>query len=357
MDKPKSAIDQFVPPISLSLEEEGCLCLFHLNNSPELLAVSFESPEQLLALFLNEEYEKIVPPENLLAQDITDVQGFHQWLADFDREAIMKIVQHIYFFDSTDTGALPPSQRLRIYLTFNRNTLSVQVQERDYSCFMKSLHMNEVASESFSQELQRNWNTPGMTQFEANYRAACKAARTQNLRIPRGTMVSFQDMKDFIMWLLRETIHGEKHIKRCGFCGSYFIPQRSTKKFCSDACASKQRNADGFCGEREVGAAYRRIASNLTNKDKKQKQLRHQYCLDDGTVVSPREVLRRFYEENYSHQEAFRLAWEKLNKTEKEKQTSQQEYEAAKAAYLTWLDERLAYAKRIHIDRDSYWEG
>ena len=31
-------------------------------------------------------------------------------------------------------------------------------------------------------------------------------------------------------------------------------------------------------------------------------------------------------------------------------------YEQAKAAYLSWLDDQLCFAKRIHIDNDSYLE-
>ena len=96
--------------------------------------------------------------------------------------------------------------------------------------------------------------------------------------------------------------------------------------------------------------------ANLTAKDKKQKELRRQYCLDGGAVVKPREVLRQFYDENYTHQEQFRSVWEALNKAEKKSWADRQVYEQAKADYLSWLDSRLCYAKRIHIDNDSFLE-
>lgn len=147
-----------------------------------------------------------------------------------------------------------------------------------------------------------------------------------------------------------------KHPKKCEFCGRFFIPRRNTRQYCSPACASKQRNLDGFCGETEVSAAYKRIVANLTAKDKKQKELRRQYCLDGGAVVKPREVLRQFYDENYTQQEHFRSAWETLNKAEEKSWADRQAYEQAKADYLSWLDSRLSYAKRIHIDQDSYLE-
>ena len=73
------------------------------------------------------------------------------------------------------------------------------------------------------------------------------------------------------------------------------------------------------------------IVANLTSKDKKQKELRRQYCLDGGAMVKPREMLRQFYEENYTHQEQFRSAWEALNKAEKKSWADRQAYEQAKA--------------------------
>jgi hypothetical protein len=169
-------------------------------------------------------------------------------------------------------------------------------------------------------------------------------------------MARFEEPQELVMYLLRDTILSDKHIKKCEFCGRFFIPRRSTRQYCSPACASKQRNLDGFCGEKEVSAAYKRIVANLTAKDKKQKELRRQYCLDGGAVVRPREVLRQFYDENYTHQEQFRSAWEALNKAEKKNWADRQTYEQAKSDYLSWLDSRLSYAKQIHIDQDSYLE-
>jgi len=91
---------------------------------------------------------------------------------------------------------------------------------------------------------------------------------------------------------------------------------------------------DGFCGEKEASATYKRIAANLTAKDKKQKELRRQYCLDGGAVAKPREVLRQFYEENYANQEQFRSAGATLNKAEKKSWADRKGYEQAKVEYL-----------------------
>ena len=114
------------------------------------------------------------------------------------------------------------------------------------------------------------------------------------------------------------TPHTRTNEKAWGYQGfAALISRRNTSQYCSPACASKQRNLDGFCGKKEVSAAYKRIVANLTAKDKKQKELRRQYCLDGGAVVKSREVMRQFYEENYAHQEQFRSAWEALNKAEK----------------------------------------
>jgi len=151
--------------------------------------------------------------------------------------------------------------------------------------------------------------------------------------------------------------HTRTNEKAWGYQGfAALISRRNTSQYCSPACASKQRNLDGFCGKKEVSAAYKRIVANLTAKDKKQKELRRQYCLDGGAVVKPREVLRQFYEENYAHQEQFRSAWEALNKAEKKSWADRKAYEQAKTEYLSWLDSWLSFAKRIHIDNDSFQE-
>jgi hypothetical protein len=71
--------------------------------------------------------------------------------------------------------------------------------------------------------------------------------------------------------------------------------------------ASKQRNLDGFLRREGKSVGVQTHRANLTAKDKKQKELRRQYCLDGGAVVKPREVLQQFYEENYTHQEQFPL--------------------------------------------------
>lgn len=73
-------------------------------------------------------------------------------------------------------------------------------------------------------------------------------------------------------------------------------------------------------------------------------------------MVEQGRMLRQFYDENYTHQEQFRSAWETLNKAEKKSWANRQAYEQAKANYLFWLDSRLSFAKHIHINNDSYLE-
>ena len=72
--------------------------------------------------------------------------------------------------------------------------------------------------------------------------------------------------------------------------------------------------------------------------------------------MKPREVLRQFYDENYAHQEQFRSAWETLNKAERKSWADRQAYEQAKSDYLSWLEDQLRYAKRIHIDNNSFMD-
>lgn len=357
MDRSKSTADEFAAPLTLSLEEDGCICTIKWRNAPGLLVEKFESPQELMTVFLNGDYLQLITTRDLLNMDMTDAPQFYEWLTTYNRERIMNLIGQLYFSESVDVNALPPSQRLRVYLTFDRTLFSVEAREQEYSCFLKVLRNHALASEAFGKNAGQNKRRNTGTRLKADFEAGCQAIREYNLRIPRGTMARFEEPQELVMYLLRDTILSDKHIKKCEFCGRFFIPRRSTRQYCSSACASKQRNLDGFCGEREISAAYKRIVANLTAKDKKQKELRRQYCLDGGAVVKPREVLRQFYEENYGHQEQFRSAWEILNKAEKKSWADRQKYEQAKADYLSWLDSRLSYAKSIHIDQDSFLEG
>ena len=356
MDRPKSTANEFAAPLTLSLEEDGCIFTIKWRDAPGMLVEKFESPQELLTVFLNGDYLRLITTRDLLNMELMDAPQFYEWLTTYDRERVMALIGQLYFSKSADVNGLPLSQRLRIYLTFDRTLFSVEAREQEYSCFLKVLRNHTLASEAFGKYAGQNkhWNTS--RRREADFEAACKTAKEYNLRIPRGTMARFEEPQELVMYLLRDTILLDKHIKKCEFCGRFFIPRRSTRQYCSPACASKQRNLNGFCGETEVSAAYKRIVANLTAKDKKQKELRRQYCLDGGAVVKPREVLRQFYDENYTQQEHFRSAWETLNKAEEKSWADRQVYEQTKSDYLSWLDSRLSYVKRIHIDNDSYLE-
>jgi hypothetical protein len=356
MDRPQSTADEFAAPITLSLEDDSCTCTIKWRNAQGMLVEKFESPQELLTIFLNGDYLRLITTRDLLNMDMTDAPQFYEWLTTYDRERVMNLIGQLYFSKSADVNALPPSQRLRVYLTFDRTLFSVEAREQEHSCFWKVLRNHTLADEAFGKYSGQNKRRNTGTRLKADFEAACKTAREYDLKIPRGTMARFEEPQELVMYLLRETILSDKHIKKCEFCGRFFIPRRSTRQYCSPACASKQRNLDGFCGESEVSAAYKRIVANLTAKDKKQKELRRQYCLDGGAVVRPREVLRQFYDENYTQQEQFRSAWEALNKAKKKSWADRQAYEQAKADYLSWLDSRLSYAKRIHIDNDSFLE-
>jgi len=354
MDRPKSTADEFAAPLTLSLEEGSCIFTIKWRDAPGMLVEKFESPQELLTVFLNGDYLRLITTRDLLNMELTDAPQFYEWLTTYDRERVMALIGQLYFSKSADVNALPPSQRMRVYLTFDRTLFSVEVREQEYSCLWKVLHNHAPSDETFGKYSGQNKHRNTGTRREADFEAACKTVREYDLRIPRGTMARFEEPLELVMYLLRETILSDKHIKKCEFCGRFFIPRRSTRQYCSPACASKQRNLDGFCGEKEIGAAYKRIVANLTAKDKKQKELRRQYCLDGGAVVEPREVLRQFYKENYTHQEQFHSAWETLNKAEKKSWADRKAYEQAKEDYLSWLDSRLSCAKRIHIDNDSF---
>lgn len=357
MDENKLAVVEYASPLTLTIEHDSCCLMILWKHSSLMLVKQFASKEELLTTFLNGDFMKLVDTRDLLDMALSDSPEFYRWLTQFDRVRILEWINMIYFSASADVEALAPSQRLRVYLAFSRDPFTAEAREQECSAYLLTMRKYEGAATTQNKYFTEIRHKDKLPQAQANFEAACRTVNERGIHIPRETMARFQTSRELMMWLLREGITEDRHIKSCAFCGRYFIPQRNTKQYCSKACATKQRNLDAFCGEKEVGAAYKRIVVNLTNKDKKQKELRRQYCLDDGAVISPREILRRFYEENYHCQERFRTTWENLNKSEEKGWELRQAYEQAKANYLDWLSAQLTFAKRIHIDSDSYWDG
>ena len=221
-----------------------------------MLVERFEAPQEFLTIFLNGDYLQLITTRDLLNMDLTDAPQFYEWLTTYDRERVMALIGQLYFSESADVNALPPSQRLRVHLTFDRTLFSVETREQEYSCFLKVLRNHAPANEAFGKYSGQNKRRNTGTRREADFEAACKTAREYDLKIPRGTMARFEEPQELVMYLLRDTILSDKYIKECEFCGRFFIPRRNTRQYCSPACASKQRNLDGFCGEREISAAY-----------------------------------------------------------------------------------------------------
>lgn len=357
MDEDKLTVEEFASPLTLTIEQDTCSLMIHWKHSAIMLVKQFASKEDLLTTFLNGDFTKLVDTRDLLDMTLSDAPEFYRWLTQFDRTRILEWINAIYFFDSKHVESLTPSQRLRVYLAFSRNPFTAEAREQECSAYLTTMRKHEGAATTQNKYFMESLHNAKLPRTQANFEAACRTVNERGICIPRETMARFQTSRELMMWLLREVITEDRYIKSCAFCGRYFIPRRNTKQYCSTACANRQRNLDAFCGEKEVGAAYKRIVVNLTTKDKKQNELRRQYCLEGGAVISPRVVLRKFYEENYLQQERFRGAWEKLNKAEEKSWELRQAYEQAKTNYLEWLAEQLIFAKQIHIDNESYWDG
>ncbi len=174
------------------------------------------------------------------------------------------------------------------------------------------------------------------------YKAGCRIAAARGVHMPKREQYWFAASQDLVMWLLRYVMEKDRYIGKCERCGRYFVPRRSTKKYCSDSCANVQRNHDSFCGVQEAKRLYKRIVSNLTAKGKRLKELRLPYIREGepDIWIKPQEVLKEFYSENAGYMNALREAFEALPKTGTPTAEQAEKFEAAKAAYVEWLRER-----------------
>lgn len=65
-----------------------------------MLVEKFESPQELLTIFLNGDYLRLITTRDLLNMDMTDAPQFYEWLTTYDRERVMNLIGQLYFLST-----------------------------------------------------------------------------------------------------------------------------------------------------------------------------------------------------------------------------------------------------------------
>jgi len=344
-------------PIILTMEDERCELALKLSGFDSVFHGVYKSAGELLCIFLNRRYvPDLITMEQLRrmgfkSQLPPESFGWHYWLDYWEHEKVEKLIRDIYCSESKAVNNLKPRQRFRIYLAFNHDLYSSCFVEQPFSDATPILDHCRESGVSFSAAVERVHKKRKGKPEQARYEAACQLANDYDIYLPKQEMYGFASPGELIFWLLRYVMERNKYILTCDFCGRYYAPARNTKKYCSEACAGKQRALDGFCGEKEIYTLYNRIVSNLSDKSERLHKLQLPYvsAQDPGTWIKPGEVLKEFYAENYDYHEALRKAFMEVQK-DKPTDAEKEQWENAKAMYLTWLQARYEYALSLRLD-------
>ena len=349
-------------PFSLCIEEERCDLVMQLFGFDPVVVSKFESVGDLLSVFLNRRYyPDLVSLEQIRKLGTRtahpDKLPWHYSMDYWDHEKVETIIRDIYLSEDEAINALKPSQRFRIHLAFQKDMFACEYVEQPYSYPHPVLEANDDIGRTFSDLSDHIRVKEKVKQEQAMYKAGCQIAEAQNVYMPKQEQYWFAEPQDLIMWLLRYVMEHDKYIKKCEFCGRYFVPKRNTKKYCSEACANTQRDLDSFCGVQEAKQLYKRIVSNLRDKGQRMKDLQLPYHRPDapGDWIKPQEVLKVFYAENAEYMNDLRNAYEAVKKAPAPTQEQVSAFEKAKATYVDWLQAQYEYATSLELDRDAYF--
>ena len=338
-----------------------CLMLYHADSKYNTFNM-FKTVGELLCVFLNGEHVEKLSPESdaeLAAARgaiVKNEEAFREWLGDYDRELYLRMVHDIYLSEDKYVDALKPSQRLQIYLNFKQDALVTSLTEQAISQMGVTFYNIPELNAKFELESFLLLLKTGEVTLQEDFSHACQFMQEHGIDLPNGTSYMFATPDELIIWLLRHVIEKDKYIKKCEFCGRYFVPKRNTKKYCSDTCASKQREEDSFFGVPEFRTLYKRIVVNLTDKDARMKKLQLPYVstTDPETWVKPKDVLKEFYSENAEHMNTLRDVYREVHAKEPDGFDFIR-WNTAKNYYLHFLQEQYEYATSLELDRDAYF--
>ena len=338
-----------------------CLMLYHADSKYNTFNM-FKTVGELLCVFLNGEHVEKLSPESdaeLAASRgaiVKNEEAFREWLGDYDRELYLRMVHDIYLSEDKYVDALKPSQRLQIYLNFNQDALVTSLTEQAISQMGVTLSHTPELSAKFEFESFMILMKTGEVTLQEDFSHACQFMQEHGIDLPNGTSYMFATPDELIIWLLRHVIEKDKYIKKCEYCGRYFVPKRNTKKYCSEACASKQREEDSFCGVAELRTLYKRIVVNLSDKDTRMKKLQLPYVstIDPETWVKPKDVLKEFYSKNAEYMNTLREVHRAIS-VQEPSGVNLMLWEVTKKIYLKFLQEQYDYATSLELDRDAYF--
>lgn len=338
-----------------------CLMLYHADSKYNTFNM-FQTVGELLCIFLNGEHVEKLAPESdaeFAASHgaiIKNEEVFREWLGNYDRERYLRIVHDIYLSEDKYVEALKPSQRLQIYLNFYQDALVTSLTEQAISQMEVTLSRTPELSAKYELESFMLLMKTGSVTLQEDFSHACQFMQEHGIDLANGTSYMFATPDELIIWLLRHVMEHDKYIKKCEFCGRYFVPKRNTKKYCSDACASKQREEDSFFGVPEFRTLYKRIVVNLTDKDARMKKLQLPYVstADPDTWVKPKDVLKDFYNENAEYMNTLRDVYREVNVKEPDG-FALIRWNTAKNYYLNFLQKQYDYATSLELDRDAYF--
>ena len=348
-------------PYALCLEEDHCDLWMRIVGFDQIVVCKLESAGDLLAIFLNRSYyPDLVSLQQLRAMgtktESPDRLPWHAVMDYWNHDKVEALIRDIYESEDDAINALKPSQRFRIHLAFQKDMFTCECVEQPYSYPHPVLEANGDIGRTFSDLSDQIRKKEKVKREQAMYKAGCHIAEEQGVYMPKQEQYWFAEIQDMIMWLLRYVMEHDKYVKKCEFCGRYFVPKRNTKKYCSDVCANKQREEDSFCGVPELRTLYKRIVVNLTDKDARMKKLQLPYVstTDPETWVKPKDVLKKFYSVNAEHMNLLREVHSETRGKENDG-LALIRWNTAKNLYLKFLQEQYDYAISLELDRDAYF--
>ncbi len=345
-------------PITLAFEDKQCELNMKLPGFDALFVGKYAHAGELLSNFLNRHYyPDLITLEQLQhmgmrSQLPPDGMSWHYWLDYWDHEKVDAIVRDIYFSGNRDIEALKPSQRFRIHLAFQPDMFACDYVEQ----FFAHPHLIlACAAGHFVSGVEEVRRKKKCKPEQARYVTGCRLAEENHVVMPRQVQYWFTDPGQLVIWLLRYVMEEDLYINQCAFCGRYFVPQRKTKKYCSEECANKQRAEDSFCGVLELRDLYKRIVANLTNKEAQSKKHKAPYYSTNtgySVWLRPADVLKRFYSKNADYMNELRDAYEVVQKGSPSTE-DRQYWEDCKRTYLEWLQQQYDYATSLKLIRDA----
>lgn len=200
--------------------------------------------------------------------------------------------------------------------------------------------------------------------FEADsYTEICAAYEKYGLPVPVKDYYGFDSFRDVGSWVLQKLIDSNDEIRKCAWCGRYFIPSRpSTQKCCSLACKQAQRDLADYCGESELARLAKAVKSIFDRKSNSDKKYKYQ-----SPELDPNYDARFLFEranisitESFTKKEFARLRQAFFTENENRRHSfssvhaSYKANELSREDYLRHRDEYVGWLTNVHIQLKAF---